>query len=318
MKLILVYLIFIVFVSTENENENEKKCGKRDNSMETSFGGEKYPKNAWPWLVAFIYWQSEKFFCGGSVISQKHVLSGDKKFNVIKMKFYSFFLAAHCFQNKGQQHKISERFVRALLGKHDLSFLDELGAKSCSILEIIIHPDWDFNEEKFDADISLVVLTQSFEFNTQIQPVCLPEKSYNEFLEIGIVAGWGKSEGSGNAAMTPSQLSVPSVNASHCFTTFPKLATFASNRAFCGGYVNQQKAPCLGDSGGGFYLRDSSIWKIKGIVSGSLFSEEYGCDINKYSLYTNVGWFTEWIEEKMMETMEVEWESVEFQCKETR
>lgn len=206
--------------------------------------------------------------------------------------------------------------MRALLGKHDLSVPNEFGAKSSSIWEIILHPDWNFNVEKFDADIAVAVLTQSFRFDNQICSVCLPEKSHNEVTSEGIVVGWGKSESSGpsESLTTPTQLTVPAINASQCFTTSPKLSFFASNRAFCGGYIKEQKAPCLGDSGGGFYSRSYSSWIVEGIVSGSLFSEEHGCDINSYSLYTNVAWFTEWIEKLVGETMETTWDLVEFKC----
>lgn len=41
------------------------------------FGGEKTKKGDWPWLVAFMRRKQEVFFCGGSLIGVKHVLSGE-------------------------------------------------------------------------------------------------------------------------------------------------------------------------------------------------------------------------------------------------
>lgn len=57
---------------------NAKSCGRRSNVVGTIFGGNKALKNEWPWLVAFVDRQSESFFCCGSLISSKHVLSGEK------------------------------------------------------------------------------------------------------------------------------------------------------------------------------------------------------------------------------------------------
>lgn len=46
------------------------------------YGGEKLSKNdvEFPWLVAFHHKSLDQFFCAGSLISAKHVLSGTFKF----------------------------------------------------------------------------------------------------------------------------------------------------------------------------------------------------------------------------------------------
>jgi hypothetical protein len=33
--------------------------------------------NEWRWVVAFWYWPEDESFCGGSLISSKHVLTGE-------------------------------------------------------------------------------------------------------------------------------------------------------------------------------------------------------------------------------------------------
>lgn len=65
--------------------------------------------------------------------------------------------------------------------------------------------------------------------------------------------------------------------------------------------MNKGKAPCLGDSGDGFYVKDATTWTVKGIVSSSLLTQRHDCDTNVFSLYTNVAKFSDWITE-MMET----------------
>lgn len=195
---------------------------------------------------------------------------------------------------------------------------NELGSKKSLVWDIIIHRDWNFNTEKFDADISIIVLTNQIKFSPTIQPIKLPKPNFDEVSGVGTVVGWGKSENSGNKFhdTTPSKVLIPAVNSSHCYTTFHELGVASSNRHFCGGYENQGIAPCLGDSGGGFYIQDSSsTWTVRGIASASIIDAKHGCDINKFSLYTNVARFIDWIEDIMNETREPNWSLVEFECK---
>lgn len=212
----------------------------------------------------------------------------------------------------------SPHFVSVLLGTYDLDATDESGSKRALVWDIIIHSDWDFNSEKYDADISVVVLTEMVKFSDSIQPISLPKPSNDEVSGVGTVVGWGRSEKSeGNFYdPTPSKVQIPAVNSSHCYTTFYELGLASSNRHFCGGYENQGKAPCLGDSGGGFYMQSpASSWNVRGIVSASITDVEHGCDINKFSIYTNVARFTDWIMKVMKETEKVVWKTVDFQCK---
>lgn len=204
----------------------------------------------------------------------------------------------------------------ALVGKYDLKVDDEFGTKVSLVWDVVLHPDWNFNEEKFDADIAIAVLTDRVEFSNHIQPVCLPKLSHDEVSGDGTVVGWGKSKADHVHDVIPNELVVPAVNSSHCYTKFHILGKISSNRAFCGGFDNQGKAPCLGDSGSGFYLKDTSAssWNVRGIVSASIIDFDYGCDINKYSLYTNVARFVPWILNVQKETEVVVRSYIEFQC----
>jgi secreted trypsin-like serine protease len=136
------------------------------------------------------------------------------------------------------------------------------------------------------------------------------------FFKDAICRGKSQFSGGSDYDLNLNELLIPAVNSSHCYTTFTILAAVSSNRAFCGGYENSGKSPCLGDSGGGFYQFDpfSSVWNVRGIVSASIYNFDYGCDINKFSIYTNVARFTQWILEISTQTVEVAWKTVEFEC----
>lgn len=80
--LLSVLLCFNFVVTTIEAQE----CGKgRSDFVGTIFGGKVTKKADWPWNVALIHRQAERFFCGGTLISSKHILSG---------KFATFFNCA--------------------------------------------------------------------------------------------------------------------------------------------------------------------------------------------------------------------------------
>lgn len=187
---------------------------------------------------------------------------------------------------------VSVRLVRANLGKYDLRIRNETGSRSHSIREIFIHPDW-----RFDPDIAILLLEEPANFSSIVQPICLPAKNSDVVDGTGTVVGWGKmAHTSDSYSSTPKQLQVPAIDDDTCYKTVEKLARYSSDRMFCGGFVNQSKATCSGHSGGGFYSSNGdSIWSIRGIVSGGLVTTTRRCDVNSYTLFTNVAKFRDWI-----------------------
>lgn len=182
---------------------------------------------------------------------------------------------------------------------------------------IIIHHDWKYGLKNFDADIAIIVLTEKINFSSHVQPACLPPPGKYDILGTGFIVGWGKSRASGNDYETiSSQLEIPAVRASLCYPTFPLLAEISSNRSFCGGYDNQGKAPCSGDSGGGFYFKTPSelSWSVRGIISAAIINENRQCDVNTFTIYTNVAMFVDWITKVANETKKVVLTAIEFDC----
>lgn len=207
-------------------------------------------------------------------------------------------------------------YVNALLGRFNLTDNDELGSKIIPVWDFVLHSDWKFEEEKFDADIAIVVLTETVDLSRQIHPVCLPHASNLQDVQgRGVIVGWGKSQVGVDHDETPSKLEMPAISGSYCYTRFPKLAFTSSHRAFCAGFENQDRGPCTGDSGGGFFTQDSKVWLIRGIISSSLWDPKYGCDVNVFGIYTNVAIFRDWIGIEARKAAKIDWKVFEVQCK---
>ena len=173
------------------------------------------------------------------------------------------------------------------------------------VSKIIVHPDWKTEDERFDADISIVLLTTKVTFNLIVEPICLPElRQGDEPSGNGFVPGWGRSEHSDAVGefvdWTVNELKMPIISTKHCFMDVPQLAFIGSKRTFCAGYLNQSASVCSGDGGSGFYTYDkiSGLFNITGIVSSSLMTSS-SCNKEVYSIFTDVIEFMDWVKAEM-------------------
>lgn len=74
------YFLFIAILSCFVSNiflDEAQECGRVGSDFNCQMiGGVKPEKRDWPWLVALINRKQDSVFCGGSLLSAKHVLSG--------------------------------------------------------------------------------------------------------------------------------------------------------------------------------------------------------------------------------------------------
>lgn len=212
-----------------------KICGLKVNASGLIVGGKATEINEWPWLASLFKSESKEFFCGGSIVSERHVLT-----------------AAHCVSDKRKKIRRSPRDVLAYLGKHNLSAI-EANSKWFHPHDILIHPDWDDNEVRWDADLAILVADAPIEFSSTIMPVCLPywTEEFEENNFDGIVVGWGGSEETMRLRHTevPYKVNVLTVPSAKCYGDVYKLAEVGSPRTFCAIGVEEDSGPCKGDSG---------------------------------------------------------------------
>lgn len=125
------------------------KCGISNATHSRVVGGNNAQLGAYPWLGAIGYRVTGgiKYLCGGTLITQKHVLT-----------------AGHC---------VKDTLVHVRLGEHDLtSDYDGANPIDYAVDLRILH-------EGFDAktilnDIGLLRLAQTVVITNRIRPACLP------------------------------------------------------------------------------------------------------------------------------------------------
>ena len=139
-------------------------------------GSETKP-HQFPWTVYLVLvsdngqehgWLKAQATCGGSLITQKHVLT-----------------SASCVQGKN----IEDLF--AILGAHNVTAeIEKINWVFFS--NIYIYPDY-VGDRKYSPDVAVLQLEDSVNFGPKIQPICLPSQlmTRNLFEEKpAILAGW--------------------------------------------------------------------------------------------------------------------------------
>jgi secreted trypsin-like serine protease len=248
-----------------------------------------------PWNVA-IY-QSNVLVCGGSILSERVVLS-----------------AAHCFMKETslgiERYPVANYEVVAGKYFRDLDASEAQQTQHFKVAKVQIHDAYYGFVGNYDADIAILTLDKPIVYQPHIGPVCLnldlktlAEKAVPAHGTIGIVAGYGYTEADGAPSDRLKKIELPIVDIKVCKQESPdNFKSFVTSDKFCAGYNDGRGAVCRGDSGAGYVtgktIGDETIFFIHGVVSNSR-SVNGGCDMNFYAMFTHVQNYIDIIKEEM-------------------
>jgi serine protease 56 len=203
------------------EDAEERGCGISAAKFSKIAGGVETGAREHPWMAALITRKnSSSPFCGGTLVSDRHVLS-----------------AAHCTN----RIKIQDLWIR--LGEYSFETVWETRAKSFRAAEIRIHSD--FNTATYENDIALIKLLRPATFSSYVWPICLPSANDDSFEGRNArVIGYGSSFFGGPVSPVLMEVTVPILKNSVCQT---KYLHRISDTVLCAGAPNADS--CQGDSG---------------------------------------------------------------------
>ncbi|XP_018566664.1 trypsin-1-like isoform X2 [Anoplophora glabripennis] len=250
-----------------DDNATNTGCGIPDKGR--SVKDTKSGIQEWPWIAA-LYRQKqleqglEQQFCGGSLITDTHVLT-----------------ASHCVQG------LTAAEIRVRLGEYNFATSNETRSRDYGVEKIIEHEGYVLST--YENDIAIVKMDKPTTFNTYIWPICLPPVGQTFENEVAVVAGWGQQYYAGPTSEVLLQVEVPVWPHQNCVDAFVQKIT---DDNICAAGYEGGKDSCLGDSGGPLmYQLSNTRWASIGVVSWGI-----GCG-NKGSpgIYTMVNRYIPWI-----------------------
>jgi hypothetical protein len=147
---------------------SEGNCGVPNTGVKANkiVGGAPTLPNEFPWQVALTTLNGSAPFCGGSLISDKTVLT-----------------SASCTFSRS----VSD--ISVIVGEHDTS-TDEDEQELIEVEQKIIHPE--YNQNTFDNDFALLTLAEPVNWSREVKPICFPIGEPQQYEGIqATVSGWG-------------------------------------------------------------------------------------------------------------------------------
>jgi len=257
------------------------ECGKKGRDS----GREGVAEMAeWPWHAAILEKPQDLYVCGSTLVDESWVLT-----------------AAHCVDDYLPFVAGIEEILKVRLGEYDVSTTAEpLPHQEFNISDIRIHPN--FNNATLVNDLALLKLDRPARKRQNIDVVCIPEKEdsgdADEDINNCFVTGWGRRTESSDHSVVLKEISVPMWNHERCNEALQ--AQFGPGytlpeTALCAGAEGRDA--CDGDGGGPLVCGKQGQWYQVGIISFGIGCGRPGVP----GVYTKVGAFNSWIEEKIQE-----------------
>uniref|UniRef100_A0A087Y4A4 Coagulation factor IX n=1 Tax=Poecilia formosa TaxID=48698 RepID=A0A087Y4A4_POEFO len=254
-------------VLSGESNHSENTSAESQTPFKRIVGGRSVAPGEIPWQVGLIAKPSGRLFCGGSILSERWVIT-----------------AAHCLREAAGSFSVR-------VGEHNTE-ITEGREKDYEVLEEQPHPRYNATLDIYNHDIALLYLKEPISFSATVRPICIGPMAFIEDLvkqpSPATVSGWGRTRFMGITSNILQKVEVPLVDQTECKKSSNERITPVM---FCAGFYDVAKDACQGDSGGPHAKSYRDTWFLTGIVS---WGEECAKE-GKYGVYTRVSVYYSWI-----------------------
>uniref|UniRef100_G1PJ59 tryptase n=1 Tax=Myotis lucifugus TaxID=59463 RepID=G1PJ59_MYOLU len=223
----------------------------------------------WPWEVSLRV--EDEHVCGGALIGHKWVVT-----------------AAHCIKGT-KEYSVT-------LGTAQLKPANPRRAVSIQVKDIIMHPKF-WGRTFTIGDVALLQLHTPVVFSKYVQPICLPEPTFD--LKVGMqcwVTGWSQAK-SANSTLTPElqEAEVFIMDNKRCDQIYrkespiPHILPLVLGDMICA--TNYGENLCNGDPGGPLACEVEDRWILAGVMSW----EKACAKAQNPGVYTRVTKYSKWI-----------------------
>jgi len=158
------------------------------------------------------------------------------------------------------------------------------------------HPQYEA-AARFDADIAVMKVQGTIQFNDYTQPICKPEPNNDFAGQQSFVSGWGSLRSGASCCPNVMQwVEIPIPTNAECQQSLSS-ATITPGMICAGRIPENEFDSCQGDSGGPLMVRSwSGAWEIVGVVSWG-----YGCASGTPGVYARVSEYVGWLDSVIAE-----------------
>ncbi|KAH8413554.1 hypothetical protein KR009_012273 [Drosophila setifemur] len=271
------------------------QCGNKNPvspDQERIVGGINASPHEFPWIA--VLFKSGKQFCGGSLITNSHILTAAHC--VARMTSWDVTaLTAHLgdynIRTDFEVQHVSRR-IKRLVRHKGFEFSTLVSNIYIRNIYRILHPNY-LNYSQHN-DIAILTLSEPVPYTREIQPICLPTSSSQQSRsysgQVATVAGWGSLRENGPQPSILQKVDIPIWANAECARKYGRAAPAGIIESMiCAGQA--AKDSCSGDSGGPMIINDGGRYTQVGIVSWGI-----GCGKGQYpGVYTRVTSLLPWI-----------------------